>query len=215
MSSPVNRRRYHSPRRAEEAGRTRAGIVAAARELFLRDGYERTSVKAIAHRAGVSVDTVYAAVGRKPLLVRAVVDHVLGEGRGEVPAQRRKYVDQIRSARGARAKLAAYATALGRLQPELAPLVEALREAGLRDAGCRQAWSSLVARRAANMRLFARELRATGELRPDLDDDTVGDIVWAMNSHEYYLLLASRGWSPRRYSEHLLDAWTRLLLRPR
>jgi AcrR family transcriptional regulator len=214
MSDPVKRRRYHSPRRAEAAERTRATVVGAARELFLRDGYERTSVTAIAERAGVSLDTIYAAVGRKPLLVRAVVDDVLGEGRGEVPAEGRGYVDGIRAAGGARAKLAVYARALGRLQPSLAPLVEALREAGLRDDGCRAAWSGLVERRAHNMRMLAADLRATGELRADLDDDAVGDIIWATNSHEYYLLLASRGWSPDRYAAHLEDLWVRLLLDP-
>ena len=62
--------------------------------------------------------------------------------------------------------------------------------------------------------MLAADLRATGELRADLDDDAVGDIIWATNSHEYYLLLASRGWSPDRYAAHLEDLWMRLLLDP-
>ncbi len=212
MSGPVNRRRYHSPRRAAAAERTRAAIIESARELLLRDGYDRTSVSAIAERARVSVDTIYAAVGGKPLLVRAVVDDVLGEGRGEVPAERRGYVEAVRGAQSARDKLAVYAQALGRLQPHLSPLIEALRQAGLRDDGCREAWSSLGERRARNMRALAADLRATGELRADLDDDAVGDIIWATNSPEYYLLLASRGWSPQRYAAHLEDLWACLLL---
>ena len=214
MADRVNRRRYHSPVRAEAAGRTRAAVVAAARELFLHDGYERTSVSAVAGRAGVSVDTVYATVGRKPVLVRAVVDDVLGEGRGEVAAPDRGYVEDIRAAPGARAKLRSYARALGRLHPEVAPLLDALREAGRSDDGCRVAWTGLVERRAANMRRLAEDLRATGELRADLDDAAVADLVWATNSPEYFLLLASRGWSPQRYAEHLEDLWTRLLLEP-
>ena len=40
----------------------------------------------------------------------------------------------------------------------------------------------------------------------------MGDVVWATNSPEYFLLLASRGWSPGRYRDHLGDLWTRLLL---
>ena len=44
-------------------------------------------------------------------------------------------------------------------------------------------------------------------------DDEVADIVWSMASAEYYLLLVQdRGWTPQRYSEHLRDAWVRLLL---
>lgn len=214
VSDRVNRRRYHSPRRTEAARQTRTAVVQAARELFVRDGYESTSVAAIAERAGVSVDTVYASVGRKPEVVRAVIDDLLGEGRGEVPAEGRGYVEEIRAARTARAKLETYAMALGRLQPVLAPLVAALRDAGQRDEACRQAWSELVGRRAQNMRLLAADLRSTGELRADIDDQAVADIVWATNSHEYYLLLASRGWAARRYAEHLADLWVRLLLDP-
>ena len=63
------------------------------------------------------------------------------------------------------------------------------------------------------MRLFAGDLRATGELRADLSNDDVGDIVWSMTSAEYYVLLVQqRGWATERFGEHLRDTWTRLLL---
>ena len=212
MEQPVNRRRYDAPRRREAADRTRARILAAAGALFRDQGYEPTAVAQIARRAGVSVDTVYAAVGRKPQLVRTVIDDLLGEGRGPVLAEQREYVERIRATEGAAAKLAVYAAALARLHPQVAPLVGALRDAGRGDEECRRAWQELVERRAANMRTFAAELRSTGELRDDLDDAAVGDVVWATNSPEYFLLLASRGWSPGRYRDHLGDLWTRLLL---
>ena len=65
------------------------------------------------------------------------------------------------------------------------------------------------------MRLFAADLRATGELREDLDDDAVADVVWSMNAPEYWaLLIGERGWTPERYGDWLADAWTRLLLAP-
>ena len=212
MEQPVNRRRYDAPRRREAADRTRARILAAAGALFRDQGYEPTAVAQIARRAGVSVDTVYAAVGRKPQLVRTVIDDLLGEGRGPVLAEQREYVERIRATEGAAAKLAVYAAALARLHPQVAPLVGALRDAGRGDEECRRAWQELIERRAANMRTFAAELRSTGELRDDLDDAAVGDLVWATNSPEYFLLLASRGWSPERYRDHLGDLWTRLLL---
>lgn len=73
--------------------------------------------------------------------------------------------------------------------------------------------TELADRRAGNLRLFAADLRATGELRTDLTDDEVAEIVWSMTAAEYYLLLVRRrGWTPQRFGEHLRDAWTRLLL---
>ena len=63
------------------------------------------------------------------------------------------------------------------------------------------------------MRGFAADLRATGELRTDLSDDEIADIVWSMNGPEYWTLLVSdRGWSAEQFGHHLTDAWQRLFL---
>ena len=63
------------------------------------------------------------------------------------------------------------------------------------------------------MHRFAADLRATGELRADLTDDEVADIVWSMNGTEYWVLLVGeRRWSPERFTTYLIDAWSRLLL---
>jgi TetR/AcrR family transcriptional repressor of mexJK operon len=51
----------------------RSAIIAAGRELFLADGFERTSMDAIAARAGVSKRTVYDYYGDKRALLLAVV----------------------------------------------------------------------------------------------------------------------------------------------
>lgn len=213
MPTPVNRRRYHAPGRIQAAADTRRQIIAAAHKLFSGVGYQQTSMAAVADLAGVSVDTIYTSVGRKPILIRAVIDDVLGEGRGPVAATARRYVQEMQATKGATGKLTVYAEAMGRIQPDLAPLTEALRDAGSSDPACQQAWRELVDRRAANMRLLAADLRATGEVRDDLDDDTVADLIWATNSSEYFVLLASRGWTARQYTDHLIDLWPRLLLR--
>jgi hypothetical protein len=63
------------------------------------------------------------------------------------------------------------------------------------------------------MRRLAAELRATGELRDDLSDDQVADVIWSMNSAEYWVLLVrERQWTTDQFAEWLTDAWTRLLL---
>jgi len=56
----------------------RAAILAAARELFLTDGFERASVDAVAARAKVSKRTVYDYFGDKQRLLVAVVDEAAG-----------------------------------------------------------------------------------------------------------------------------------------
>ncbi|MBW4722167.1 TetR/AcrR family transcriptional regulator [Saccharothrix obliqua] len=54
----------------------RTAILSAARELFLANGFDRTSVDAVAARAEVSKRTVYDYFGDKHTLLRAVIDTV-------------------------------------------------------------------------------------------------------------------------------------------
>jgi AcrR family transcriptional regulator len=208
------RGRYHSPRRAEQALATRHAVLEAARDLFVRKGYLPTTVADIARAARVAVDTVYATVGRKPALLREVLETAISGQDQAVPAEQRDYVARVRAAPTARGKIEAYVGGLVELQPRLAPVYLALRDAataGDRDSAA--LWREISERRATNMRLFAADLRSTGELRPDLSDDDVADLVWSMNGPEYWaLLVGDRGWTPEQFGERLVDAWTRLLL---
>lgn len=209
----ASRRRYSSAARADQAAATRAAVLAAAGELFAERGYAGTPVTAIAARAGVAVDTVYAAVGRKPLLIRELLEAALS-GTGEaVPAEERDYVHRVRAAATAREKLEIYAAAVAAIGPRMAPVYRALAEAALTDPDCAALRAEITARRAANMRLLAADLRSSGEVRPDLTDDDVADVVWSMNSAEYWaLLVGERGWTKERFRDWLADCWTRALL---
>ena len=206
-------RRYTSAVRAEQAAGTRRAVLTAARDLFAERGYAGTSIAAIAARAGVAVDTVYAAAGRKPALLRELVETSISGTDHPVPALQRDYVRRVREAATARDKLGIYAAAVADIGVRMAPVHRALAEAAVTDADCAALRAEISARRAANMRLLAADLRATGELRPDLTDDEVADVVWSMNSAEYRaLLVGERGWTAERFGTWLADAWIRLLL---
>lgn len=219
MPRPVKTRPYRSPRRQAQAAATRTAVLEAARALFTERGYASTTVAAVAERAGVAVDTVYSAVGRKPQLLVELVDEALA-GRARVApaaepttAEQRDYVRGIREARTAEQKLATYAAALAQRQADVVPLVAALRQAAASDDAARQAWQALGQRRAHNMLLLAADLRATGELRDDLGDRQVADVLWSTNAPEYLELLAARGLGPDGIERLLHDLWTRVLLR--
>ncbi len=75
-------------------------------------GYTATTVAEIAGRARVSLDTVYATVGRKPALLRELVETAIsGTGR-PVAAEQRDYVIRIGAADTARDKMTIYAEAI-------------------------------------------------------------------------------------------------------
>src|SRR4051794_7430712 len=137
----------------------------------------------------------------------------LAEGDTPVAAGQRDYVQEIRAAPTAAEKIATYAAALARVLPHTVPLALALRAAGETDPACRQTYLALTERRAANMRLLAQDLRSTGDLRDDLDDAAVADLIWSMNDPDYYTLILSRGHTPQQYADLVQDVWTRTLLR--
>lgn len=215
MAEPVKPRPYHAPRRQEQARRTYRAILDAAAELFVRRGYAATTMSAVAEAAGVALDTVYAAVGPKPVLFRLLVETAISGTEAPVPALERDYVRAVRAEPDPARKLAIYALAVVRIQQRLAPLVQVLQQAAASDAELRALWQEIADRRAANMRLLAAELAATGTLRPELTVEEAADLLWSMNSPEFYLLLVGqRGWDPDRYQQWLADAWRLLLLRP-
>jgi AcrR family transcriptional regulator len=210
MPGPV-KRRYDATRRREGAARTRAAILGAARELFAERGYAATSMTAIADRAGVALDTVYASVGRKPQLARLLIETAISGTDQAVPAGRRDYVHAIQAAPDAATKITIYAAAIAAIAPRMALVLGIIQEAARDEPGLAALWAEIAERRAANMRLFVADLAAAAPLR--LDPDQAADIVWATNAAEMYQLLVSRrGWSPQRYEDFLADTWRRLLL---
>src|SRR5579872_3864800 len=91
-------RSYLSPARAEAARATRAAILAAARQLFLTQGYVGTPLTAVASRAGVAVDTIYETIGRKRELFRLLIETAISGEDRPVASEDREYVKQIRAA---------------------------------------------------------------------------------------------------------------------
>src|SRR6478752_3573587 len=133
LKSGAEKRGYSSPRRLEQAAAPRREILAAARELFVADGYVSTTVAAIAARARVSVDTVYATVGRKPALLRELVETAISGADRPVPGAQRDYVARMHDAAGAGEALTIYAGAVTAIHLRLAPVFLALRDAAASD----------------------------------------------------------------------------------
>jgi AcrR family transcriptional regulator len=213
MREPVKPRTYRSSVREEQARRTRQAILAAARRLFGEKGFVATTIAQIAAEAGVAVDTVYASVGPKPVLMRLLMETAISGSDEAIPAEQRDYVRQVRAASTAERKIRIYAGAVVQVNTRMAPLHLVLRDAAAQAPELAQIRDEIVTRRARNMRMFAQDLADTGELRPGTDVEEVADVVWSMNSAEYYsLLVRERGWDPDRFAQWLADAWCRLFL---
>src|ERR1700710_3021102 len=108
MSEQVKGRRYDASARRAAAEERRARTLAAARELFLAQGYRATTMAAIAERAGVAADTVYASIGPKPAVFRALVEAALSGQDVPVEGRDRDYAVAMRAAATLAEKLRIY-----------------------------------------------------------------------------------------------------------
>jgi AcrR family transcriptional regulator len=208
---PPVKRFYDASRRREAAGRTRAAILDAARQLFSERGYAATPMAVVAERAGVALDTVYASVGRKPELARLLIETAISGTGDAVPAEERDYVRAVQAAADAETKIAIYASAIRVIAARMAPLLAMLQQAAPAEPALAALLQEISSRRHANMRRFTADLATAATLRVSIDE--AADIVWATNAHELYqLLVGQRGWTPEHYEHFLADLWRRLLL---
>lgn len=207
-------RSYDSTRRRQQAQENRAAILAAARELFLADGYATTKISAIAGRAGVSVETVYKAFGNKPGLVQAIADAALA-GPDPVPTTRRS------DAMGAHEAnpytiIKRWAGFACEVVPRLGPVVLLVRAAAVSSPEMADLLARLDSERLDRMDHQARLLHDRGHLRPGVDVAQARDVMWAYTDPALYELLVLRqAWPLERFRDFLATALTAALLPPR
>jgi AcrR family transcriptional regulator len=213
MAGTVKRRPYDATNRQAHSRETRRRILAAARQTIIERGYRGATVARIADKALVNADTIYALVGRKPVILRELIEQAISGTDEPVVAEERDYVRAIRAEPDPRAKLAIYAKATCSIQGRLAPLFLALRDAARTEPEADRVWHEISHRRAANMRKLATDIRDAGALRKGLTISEAADVLWTTNSSELYVLMTTeRGWSVDRYERWLAATWERLLL---
>src|ERR1700690_2612439 len=114
--------------RAEQAGRNRALLLAAARTVFLERGYPGASVEQIADEAGFSTGVVYSQFGGKAELFLALLEARIAER----AAGNSRAVEGLAGDQGI-ARLLEHAASTDRAEPEWGLLVIEFRVHAARD----------------------------------------------------------------------------------
>jgi AcrR family transcriptional regulator len=191
------KRPYHSPKRERQARQTREQIVGAARRLFARDGFAKTTVEAIAREAGVSAQTVYASVGSKRAIVLALLDRMEAEG-GDEELRR-----ELGSTEDPRRQLRAIVRFNRRLFERGRDVLDVVM-ATKADADVEAFGRAGEARRREGQARWVRAWAEAGVLRPNLDEGEAADVLWALTGPELYWLFAvNSGWTGFRFEEWL------------
>ncbi len=205
----MRKRPYKSLVRQRQASDTRRRIVDATRQLLQSEGYAGMTIEAIAQRAEISAQSVYAIFKSKTGILIALVDQsTFGPEYDEVVGQAlsasdpetrlRRGASVARQIRGAQSATFDLLRGAGVVAPELAKL-EQQRE-------------RLRYEKEESMITF---LRNAGRLRPGLSHKTARDIFWMFTGGDVYrMLVRERGWSPQKYQDWLADTLVHSLLTP-
>ena len=210
MPAPVKTRRYDATTRRAQAESRREAILAAARDLMLRDGYAATTIGSIATAAAVSAETIYKAFAGKPGLVRALYHK---PSKGPVASQPSSAPTGFEKRPPATNSSPDGQSWHREVAPHVAPLAILLRDAAVLDPGARSLVEEMEHARLLRMRNNARALRATGDVRPGLSQRDIADTLYAVSSSEMFeLLVMRRGWSSKRFARFQRQAIGALLI---
>lgn len=204
------KRTYRSARRREQAAETRRRILAAGRTLFVAQGYGGATIEAIAQRARVAVQTVYAAFGSKRNILMALLDAMAAD------ADVARMQAAVQAAAGDPPRQLREVLAFtGRFYAAGADLIDIARTVSGVEPDLRALWKEGEGRRHRAAASLVAEWDAAGALAPGLTRKEATDVMWALVGPDVFrLFIVERRWSRSRYEAWLADTLEGLLFGP-
>jgi len=201
------RRVYKSLTRQRQAHETRARIVEATRQLLEAEGYAGMTVEAVARRAEVAVQTVYAAFGSKTgILAELLNETTFG-------ADYENTVQQILEEKDPEKRLRGAARIARQIHDTQRAGFDLLRGAGVVAPELARLEQERERIRYEREEAMILSLRDAKRLRPGLSYRAARDILWTLTSSDVYrMLVRDRGWSSQKYQDWLADTLVRSLL---
>lgn len=206
------KRQYDSRRRQEQAAETRRNIIAAANELFIGQGYGKTTVKQVAAHAGVAVETVYATFGTKAALLRHVWYVDLRGDEADVALYDRAEMQAILAETDLPERIRRHAAFVTASNRRIFPLLDALTGAAASEPDAAAMLAEWADRRLDVATRYAHAAAETGQL--GVSEEECRDVLFAtMDGTLWAQLAGQRGWSDERFATWLADTWISALVR--
>ncbi|MFF4888708.1 TetR/AcrR family transcriptional regulator [Micromonospora chersina] len=197
-------------KRTQKAAETRRGILEAARDLFVDQGYGATNMQEVAARAGVAVQTVYFVFGNKRSLLKELVDVTIAGDDEPVATMSRPWFRDALAAATADDQLRAHVRGTRQVLERVAEITKMVATAAATDAEVAQLWPHGENPRFEVHTVAAEALVAKPGARAGVPSAVVADLLYGLLSTELFLLFVrDRGWSPERWEQ-----WTYDTLRP-
>jgi len=201
------KREYRSPRRLAAARETRARICAAARELFLADGYAATSIRAIASAAGVAEKTVYLQFATKSAVLKMVVETAIVGNDEAVPAAAQSWFLEAVAETDLDRKLEQLVALTCDLHQRSGPVFAVARGAAAVDPDVAALWAAGKQGHLADMTRMARSFQETGLLPPGQDVESATTTLYVLLGPEtWHLIRKELGQDETAYRTWLSNA---------
>jgi AcrR family transcriptional regulator len=198
--------------RAARVADTEERILAAARGLFLRDGYAATTLAAVADAARVGHRTVYVRFGTKAALLKRVVDVAVAGDTRPIDVISRDWFQTALTAPTRAERVAACASGSSALMARAGDLIAIAQQAEpVEPAIAAAAQAAREATRDA-VRLFCTRLRDDGLLPDRCDVGWLADTASLLSQAQTYLLgRDTLGWTSDQYQHWLASTLDRLI----
>jgi AcrR family transcriptional regulator len=212
MAEPVKRRAYDSSRRQAQARETQRSVLQSAHDLFVSQGYGRTTMADVARAAGVSVETVYGAFGSKATLLHRVWDVTIGGDDEDVDYHERPEVLALRAEPDLTRRLRLQAKLFTQTARRIVPFRLAVEGAAATEPAASEMLTEMGRQRLAGISVMAREAAATGQLA--VSEEECRDVIWASTDGVlWHRLVNERSWSDERFEGWLARMWISTLVR--
>jgi AcrR family transcriptional regulator len=178
--------------------RTRATLLAAARDLLEESGFEALTMAAVADRAGVTRRSVYLHFASRAELVGGLFDHVAGaEGLQES-------LDRVWAQPEAVGALDEWARHLARYHTRVLAVDRAVERVRRADEDAARHRQRVVRGKLAGCRRLAQRLEDENVLSAGWTVDTAADMLFALSSSDVVEgLTVDRRWPRTKLAEQL------------
>src|SRR5215468_9190274 len=193
-----------SPLRQAQIRQTEERIIAAATELFLADGYQATTLAAVARRAQVGARTVYVRFGTKAALFKRVIDVAIVGDTEPVDVLGRDWMQLALTAPTAAERIAASAAAGRQIMARAGALFAVAQQAAAVEPLIGGFWQEGREQSRYAHEVFWTQMAADGLLDPAADLTWLIDTTSILGTAETYLLITRMtGWDLDAYQDWL------------
>lgn len=198
-------------RQAGRRAATETRIVAAATDLFVQQGYARTTLAQVAAAADVADRTVYVRFETKARLFQRVVEVAIVGDVDAVPLPEREWSIRSMTAPTLDERIDAFADGVADMNARLGPLMAVNGEVEPSEPAVQQSAAMWRDATLDFLRAFWGSASAAGLLRDDADVPWLVDTSALLSAAETRLLATrTLSWERDAYRDWLATSWRRI-----